>query len=263
MTESNREELGALLRRIEEVRGLAPGAVAHETAALDDPAAIVPVVSQLVDDLERSHRRLIEANVQLVSLREVASSLTTTRDAGEATRLVARYLRGALGFEQVGLLLVDAERGVLTGTWAWSGGLTPVEVALSRAAGAIPAALAGEPSPGAAPQRALVLPREHPLAPGLARPARVGGLHARADARERAARARARAQPRLPRRRPRLDAGRAGRVRDRWPGAEHEPHRAGAARVRRGLGRGPRSRQPVRRRGRGADHPDARHRTAR
>ena len=169
MTESNREERGALLRRIEEVRGLAPGAVAHETAALDDPAAIVPVVSQLVDDLERSHRRLIEANVQLVSLREVASSLTTTRDAGEATRLVARYLRGALGFEQVGLLLVDAERGVLTGTWAWSGGLTPVEVALSRAAGAIPAALAGEPSPGAAPQRALVLPREHPLAPVLAR----------------------------------------------------------------------------------------------
>jgi PAS domain S-box-containing protein len=163
MAESNREELGALLRRIEEVRGLAPGAAAPETAALDDPAALVPVLSQLVDDLERSHRRLIEANVQLVSLREVASSLTATRDAGEATRLVARYLRGALGVEQVGLLLVDTERGVLTGTWAWTGGLTPVEVSLSRAAGAIPAALSGDTLAAATPRRALVLPREHPL----------------------------------------------------------------------------------------------------
>ena len=169
MTESNREELGALLRRIDEVRGLAPGVGASETAALDDPAALVPVLAQLVDDLERSHRRLIEANVQLVSLREVASSLTTTRDAGEATRLVARYLRGALGVEQVGLLLVDTERGVLTGTWAWPGGLTPVEVALSRAAGAIPAALSGDRVAAAAPQRALVLPREHPLSPVFAR----------------------------------------------------------------------------------------------
>jgi len=169
MAESSREELGALLRRIEEVRGLAPGASAPLSAALDDPAALVPVLAQLVDDLERSHRRLIEANVQLVSLREVASSLTTTRDAGEATRLVARYLRGALGVEQVGLLLVDAERGMLTGTWAWSGGLTAVEVALSRAAGAIPATLSGDTRAGSAPQRALVLPREHPLAPVFAR----------------------------------------------------------------------------------------------
>ena len=169
MAESSREELGALLRRIEEVRGLAPGANAPLSAALDDPAALVPVLAQLVDDLERSHRRLIEANVQLVSLREVASSLTTTRDAGEATRLVARYLRGALGVEQVGLLLVDAERGMLTGTWAWSGGLTAVEVALSRAAGAIPATLSGDTRAGSAPQRALVLPREHPLAPVFAR----------------------------------------------------------------------------------------------
>ena len=100
MAESNREQLGALLRRIEEVRGLAPGAGAPALDALDDPAALVAVLSQLIDDLERSHRRLIEINVQLVSLREVASSLTATRDAGEATKLVARYLRGALGFDE-------------------------------------------------------------------------------------------------------------------------------------------------------------------
>src|SRR5262245_28608783 len=165
MAESNREQLGALLRRIEEVRGLAPGAGAPALDALDDPAALVAMLAQLVDDLERSHRRLIETNVQLVSLREVASSLTATRDAGEATRLVARYLRGALGFEQVGLLLVDPERGMLTGTWAWIQGLTPVEVPLSRAAGAIPAALAS----AANAQRGLVLPREHALAPVFAR----------------------------------------------------------------------------------------------
>jgi len=172
MAESNREQLGALLRRIEEVRGLSPGAGAPALDALDDPAALVAVLTQLVDDLERSHRRLIETNVQLVSLREVASSLTATRDAGEATRLVARYLRGALGFDQVGLLLVDTERGVLTGTWAWSDGLTPVEVPLSRASGAIASALSGEPSRSAHDlprQPALRLPAEHPLAGVFAR----------------------------------------------------------------------------------------------
>src|SRR5262245_24106083 len=172
MTESNREELGALLRRIEEVRGLAPGAGGPAVSALDDPAAFVPVVSQLVDDLEKSHRRLIETNVQLVSLREVASSLTGTRDAREATRLVARYLRGALGLDQVGLLLVDGEHGMLTGTWAWDGGLTPVEVPLTRASGAIPAALSPEgPRQGSEARRlrALVLPGDHPLSPVFAR----------------------------------------------------------------------------------------------
>ena len=50
--------------------------------------------SELVEELERSHRRLIETNVQLVSLREVAELVSRPRvDAAETTRLVTRYLR--------------------------------------------------------------------------------------------------------------------------------------------------------------------------
>ena len=164
MAESSREQLGALLRRIEEVRGLSPGAGSPALDALPDADALVPILSQLVDDLERSHRRLIETNVQLVSLREVASSLVATRDAREATRLVARYLKGALGFDQVGLLLVDRAGERLTGTWAWSGGLTPLELPLGDVG-----SLSGTSPPGAARDQALALaralPAEHALAP--------------------------------------------------------------------------------------------------
>jgi PAS domain S-box-containing protein len=185
MAESSREQLSALLRRIEEVRGLAPGAGGPVGDALADAGALVPVLTQLVDELERSHRRLIETNVQLVSLREVASSLVSIRDAREATRLVARYLRGALGFDQVGLLLADRERGVLSGTWAWIGGLTPLELPLEGAAAAassasVDAASApggrpageGPAAEAGAPERAPVLrlPEGHELA-------RVFALH--------------------------------------------------------------------------------------
>ena len=167
MTESNREQLLALLRRVEEVRGLSQGTGTPAVGALDDPEALVRVLGQLVNDLESSHRRLIETNVQLVSLREVASSLAGTRDAAEATRLVARYLRGVLDFDQVGLLLVDRERGVLTGTWGWGGALTPVEVPLVGADGALPRTLwhhraVQHQDPARHP--ALVLPHGHPLA---------------------------------------------------------------------------------------------------
>jgi PAS domain S-box-containing protein len=167
MTESNREHLRALLRRVEEVRGLSQGGGAPAVGALDDPEALVRVLDQLVDDLEQSHRRLIETNVQLVSLREVASSLAGTRSAPEATRLVARYLRGVLDFDQVGLLLVDRERGVLTGTWGWAGSLTPVEVPLADGEGAIVRALwhdRGAQHHDPERHAALVLPGDHPLA---------------------------------------------------------------------------------------------------
>jgi len=173
MAESNREQIGALLRRIEEVRGLSPGAGGPAIDALEDPAALVPILRQVVDDLERSHRRVIEINVQLVSLREVASSLVSTRDPREAARLVARYLRAALGFDQVGLLLADRERGVLTGTWAWSGGLTTLEVPLGGASGAtrpydLGSAAHATHDPARPPS--LVPPNGHPLA-------RVFALH--------------------------------------------------------------------------------------
>src|SRR2546423_6719177 len=167
MAESSREELRALLARVDEVRGLSQGAAGVTPELLDDPRALAPLLAELVNDLELAHRRLIETNVQLVSLREVAGSLAGTRSAAEATRLVARYLRGALAFDQVGLLLVDRERGVLTGTWASGGSLMPVEVPLAESDGAIVRSLWHDRSvqhqdPGR--HRALVLPDSHPLA---------------------------------------------------------------------------------------------------
>jgi len=167
MAETSRDELRALLARVDEVRGLSQGAARATPAALDDPRALVPLVSDLLNDLELAHRRLIETNVQLVSLREVAGSLAGTRNVAEATRLVARYLRGALDFDQIGLLLVDRERGVLTGTWAWGGSLAPVEVPLAEGDGAIVRALWHDRAlqhEDPARHPALVVPDGHPLA---------------------------------------------------------------------------------------------------
>ncbi|MGH7729896.1 MAG: ATP-binding protein [Candidatus Eiseniibacteriota bacterium] len=106
-----------LLRRVDEVRGLgepsgAPTAIEH-----DGSETLLRTVSELVEELERSHRRLIETNVQLVSLREVASSMVSSLDTGETTRTVTRYLHRAFGFEGAFLLLIDRERVSLAGTW--------------------------------------------------------------------------------------------------------------------------------------------------
>src|SRR5262249_10732602 len=115
----------------------------------------------------KSHRRPIEANVQLVSLREVASSLVTARDERDATRLVARYLRGALAFDEVGLLLVDRDRDRLSGTWAWGGGLTPLEPPLGAPLAAFVGSLGGGgggPARGGGRAPAGGLPRGPPRA---------------------------------------------------------------------------------------------------
>ncbi len=120
MSEAHSEALRALLRRVDEVRGMSDRAAGSSVVGLDGGETLLRTLSELVEELERSHRRLIETNVQLVSLREVAGSLTNTVDTAETTRTVTRYLRRAFGFDQVGLLLIDRERGVLTG--AWTGG---------------------------------------------------------------------------------------------------------------------------------------------
>lgn len=106
-----------LLRRVDEVRGLSDRI---ETRTAFDPAdsqALLHTLRELVEELERSHRRLIETNVQLVSLREVASNMTGSQDVGETTRTVTRYLCSAFGFEHVFLLLINRETGRLEGTW--------------------------------------------------------------------------------------------------------------------------------------------------
>ena len=129
MTDSNRDALRELLRRVDEVRGLSDRSASSASVGLEDTDALVRTLGELVEELERSHRRLIETNVQLVSLREVAGSLTTTVDVLETTRIVTRYLRRAFGFDQVCLLLIDRERRVLTG--AWTGGEPGSDTAVS------------------------------------------------------------------------------------------------------------------------------------
>jgi PAS domain S-box-containing protein len=118
MSELLPDGLRELLRRVDEVRGLSQRNDAGTTLDPSDTTALLETLSELVEELEHSHRRLIETNVQLVSLREVASHLPASVDAMETTRTVTRYLCRAFGFGHVALLLVNREAGRLEGTWA-------------------------------------------------------------------------------------------------------------------------------------------------
>ena len=111
-----------LLRRVDEVRGLSQRNDAGSALDPADTPALLEALSELAEELEHSHRRLIETNVQLVSLREVASHLPASVDAMETTRTVTRYLCRAFGFGHVALLLVNREAGRLEGTWAHRAG---------------------------------------------------------------------------------------------------------------------------------------------
>ena len=121
MNSTQRETLRALLRRVDEVRGLSEGVESPSVTEPVNADALLQTLAELVQELERSHRRLIETNVQLVSLREVASSTVSTLDGGEITRLVTRYLCRAFGFEQGFLLLINRETGRLEGSWTQIG----------------------------------------------------------------------------------------------------------------------------------------------
>ncbi len=121
MTPIQRAALRDLMRRADEVRGLADRSEVHLEVSPGDTEALLHTLNDLVEELERSHRRLIETNVQLVSLREVASSMATSLDHSETTLTVTRYLCRAFGFEDVFLLLVNRETGRLEGTWTRAG----------------------------------------------------------------------------------------------------------------------------------------------
>ena len=121
MSEPPREALRELLRRVDEVRGLSGSPDARLALDPGDPAALLATIGELVEELEHSHRRLIETNVQLVSLREVASGMVNTVDAGQTTRTVTEYLARAFGFDEVFLVLLDREKAVLEGAWTHGG----------------------------------------------------------------------------------------------------------------------------------------------
>ena len=134
-----------LLRRVDEVRGLSQRSETRGALDPTDTRALLETLGELVEELEHSHRRLIETNVQLVSLREVASHLTAPIDAGETTRTVTRYLCRAFGFPHVALLLVNRERGRLEGTWTHRSGerdqCVALELPLTGDAGSLTRAL--------------------------------------------------------------------------------------------------------------------------
>ena len=122
MNATQRETLRELLRRVDEVRGMSERSEPAAAIDPDDTNALFATVQDLAQELERSHRRLIETNVQLVSLREVASSMVGTHEVGETTRLVTRYLCRAFGFQEGFLLLINRETGKLEGTWTHARG---------------------------------------------------------------------------------------------------------------------------------------------
>lgn len=130
MEETRARDLRELLRRVDEVRGLSDGAETSTALEPGDTDALLRTLGDLVGELERSHRRLIETRVQLVSLREVASHVVAANDLGEATRTITRYLARAFGFRNVCLLLVEPERRVLIGTWTHREGAEERSVAV-------------------------------------------------------------------------------------------------------------------------------------
>jgi PAS domain S-box-containing protein len=142
MSTIQREGLRDLLRRIDEVRGMSERPDGHPSIEPGDTGALVDTLHELVEELERSHRRLIETNVQLVSLREVASTMVSTLDTGETTRTVTRYLCRAFGFEEVFLVLINRETGRLEGTWTHGGGGRDHSVALDLPVFGDPGAIA-------------------------------------------------------------------------------------------------------------------------
>jgi PAS domain S-box-containing protein len=174
MNRSEQDALRDLMRRVEEVRGLEPGAgpsVPAESVTTDD---LLDTLQELAAELERSHRRLIETNVQLVSLREVASNLLATHEVEDTTQVVTRYLCRAFGFDDGFLLLVNRETLRLEGTWTHIAEgrerSISVSVPLTGDSGAVTRALwlnrtlvHHTPAPGVT----AALPEGHPLADTL------------------------------------------------------------------------------------------------
>ena len=85
---TQREAIQKLLRRVDEVRGLESLPVGPEVAEGEETARLLATAEGLVDELENARRRLIETNVQLVSLREVAHSMVSSVGTEETTRLI-------------------------------------------------------------------------------------------------------------------------------------------------------------------------------
>ena len=119
---TQREAIQRLLRRVDEVRGLESLPVGADFAEGEETARLLATAEGLVDELEKARRRLIETNVQLVSLREVAHTMVSSVGTEETTETVTTYLHKAFGFEDVFLALVHRDDAMLEGTWTRKSG---------------------------------------------------------------------------------------------------------------------------------------------
>jgi PAS domain S-box-containing protein len=105
-----------LLRRVAALPQLATSVRLQPLLAAcreDEPQAPIVLADLLVGHCEDLGRRLVEVQTQLVAVREIAASLTASRDIDAALRTLARYLRGALEVHQLVLAQADWEHGVL------------------------------------------------------------------------------------------------------------------------------------------------------
>ncbi len=107
--------LSALEQRIEEIQALvrAPGLDRAPDPA--DSEGLAALCLTLADVLERTQRRLIESNIQLMSLREVSHHLLSVQTTEEAARMIALYLHKAFDYERVAVLLTDGDAPALSG----------------------------------------------------------------------------------------------------------------------------------------------------
>jgi PAS domain S-box-containing protein len=138
MDSNARDAIRRLLRRVDEVRGLESLPSGLEVPDGEETTRLLSTAESLLDELEKARRRLIETNVQLVSLREVAHSMVSSVEGEETTQTVTTYLHKAFGFDDVFLALVNREEAVLEGTWTRKAGGSHASVPFK-------AALTGEP----------------------------------------------------------------------------------------------------------------------
>ncbi|MDI6809536.1 MAG: ATP-binding protein [Candidatus Eisenbacteria bacterium] len=114
-TPTTKKQLELLLRRIDDVHGI--GALPQKVPfprgkELD---SLIGVANELADELEKTQRRLLETNIQLLSLREVANSMTAVVDIDKTIETLTSYTQKVFGFSQVFLCVVDKQRRVLRG----------------------------------------------------------------------------------------------------------------------------------------------------
>lgn len=105
----------ALAARLDDIRGLLNLPDLEGEQDLTRVDSLVELAHRLADALEKSQRQLIESNIQLMSLREVANNLLSIPSPDRAAEMVSLYLHKAFAYERVAVLLSEGEGQRLAG----------------------------------------------------------------------------------------------------------------------------------------------------